>query len=67
MDWYFDFITVVVEDQDSLDKALIEAVAKLPLGGHEANHRGIEWELVSITPKSWEIWKNLYTNDKEGD
>lgn len=75
MDWCFDFITcnyrylgdheqtVTVKNQDSLDKALTEAVTKLPLGGHWDNHLETEWELVRITPQSWEVWKNSYTND----
>jgi len=70
--WDFDFITcdyryfgdheqtVTVEDQDSLDKALTEAVTKLPLGGHWYNHLETEWELVRITPNNWQTG---YFND----
>jgi 2-methylcitrate dehydratase PrpD len=77
MDWYFDFITchrrelhdyeqtVTVEDQDSLDKALIEAVSKLPLGERDNPYSrlGVEWELLRITPMN----SPEFTNDKEGD
>ena len=75
MDWYFDFITcqrrelgdyeqtVTVEDQDSLDKALVEAIAKLPLGERDSpySNLGVEWELLRITPMN----SPEFTNDKD--